>query len=472
MEQLDRKSTLVKNEKLRPEKVLMFGEGAFLRAFACYAFDEMNKKDLFDGSVTIVQPIPEGKIELLKKQQGLFTVLARGLENGEKFIKTNLITCVNDYINPYTEFDRYIKKAQNSELRFIVSNTTEAGISYLAGEKLDNKPQVSFPGKVTAFLYERFTFFKGDKSKGLIFLPCELIDDNGTKLKELVQKYANEWNLCVEFTRWINESCVFANTLVDRIVAGYPSDEADKVFRQLAYRDELLDTCELFYFWAIEGTIQIKEELPFDKAGLNVVFSENIAPYRLRKVRLLNGAHTCLAPAALMCGYKTVGEAVGDESFKKYLEKALYSEIVPTLDINRNVLEGFAKAVIERFSNPYIKHELLGITLNCVSKFKVRVLPTILEYQKRFGKIPPILTFSFAALIAFYKNGGRFPLTDDERNITFLRDNKLDIIFKNISGAWEVNLAENSELFASIEESFNIIKKHGVKPLIERLIND
>ncbi|MDR2532709.1 MAG: tagaturonate reductase [Oscillospiraceae bacterium] len=472
MEQLSRKLPLVRFQQSFPEKVLMFGEGAFLRAFACYAIDNMNRKGLFGGNVTIIQPIPEGKIELLRKQEGLFTIVARGLENGEKTVKTSLVTCVSDYINPYDDYSNYIKRARNPELRFIISNTTEAGISYRAGESINDMPQASFPGKVTAFLYERFVFFNGDKKKGIIFLPCELIENNGAKLKELVLIYANEWGLSEDFIRWIDESCIFTNTLVDRIVAGYPHTEADKICNKLGYRDELLNACELFYFWAIEGPGQIRKELPLDKTGLNVVFSENITPYRLRKVRLLNGAHTCLAPAALLCGYKTVGEATEDVTFKKYLDRAIFKEIIPTLDINRNVLEGFAKAVFERFSNPYIRHELLGITLNCVSKFKTRVLPTILEYQRRFGELPPILTFSFAALIAFYKNGGRFKLTDEERDIVFLRDNKLDIIFKNISGAWDVDISGNLQLQSAVEESFYFIKKHGVKPLTERLVND
>jgi tagaturonate reductase len=432
----------------------------------------MNRKGLFGGGVTVVQPIPEGKIELLRKQGGLFTVVARGLEQGEETIKTNLITCVNDYINPYDDFNNYIKRARSAGLRFIISNTTEAGIAYREGETLKDSPQISFPGKVTAFLHERFTFFKGDESKGLIFLPCELIENNGTRLKELVHKYANEWSLGDGFLHWLDKACIFANTLVDRIVAGYPYMEADKICAGLGYRDELLNASELFYFWAIEAPLIIKKELPLDKSGLNVVFSENIAPYQLRKVRLLNGVHTCLAPAALLSGYKTVGEAAGNSSFKKYLEKALFEEIMPTFDMNRNVLDSFAKSVIERFSNPFIRHELLGITLNCTSKFKTRVLPSILEYQRRFGKLPPILTFSLAAMIAFYKNGGRFPLADDEKSTAFLRDNKIDVILMNISGAWGVDLSENVQLLTAVEELFGFIKKHGIKLLVERLIND
>jgi len=471
MEKLNRNLPIIKIERNMPEKVLMFGEGAFLRAFACYSFDEMNNKRLFDGSVTIVQPIPEGKIELLAKQDGLYNIILRGIKDGEKVVKTRLVTCVNNYINPYTDYTGYIKTATNPHLRFIVSNTTEAGISYREGEKHDSCPQMSFPGKVTAFLHKRFSFFKGDKTKGIIFLPCELIDDNGTKLRELVIKYAKEWNLSAEFLKWIDESCVFANTLVDKIVSGYPSEEADRICEELGFRDELLDACELFYFWAIEGPSILKDELPFNKAGLNVIFSDDISPYRLRKVRILNGAHTCLAPAALLCGLTTVGEAVSDNVFRKYIETAIFKEIIPALDINKNVLESFAKSILERFSNPFIRHELQGITLNSVSKFKTRVLPTILDYQKKFGVLPPVLTFSFAALIAFYKSGGRFKIMDEEKNIAFLRDNKIDVIFKNWS-AWDADLKENIQLYSAVENAFNAIRENGIKSEVMRLINE
>ena len=471
MERLNRNLPLVKFEKKMPEKVIMFGEGEFLRAFACLAFDVLNEKKLFNGSVTIVQPTPEGKIDLIRQQDGLYTVIERGLENGEKRINTRLITCVEDCINPYEDYENYIHKARNPELRYIVSDTTETGFSCCEGELLSDKPQVSFPGKVTAFLYERFKFFEGDDKKGLVFLPCEPIENNGDKLKKITEKYAAQWKLEKEFTEWINEYCVFANTLTDRIVTGYPREEAEKIFEESGYRDELLNTCELFYFWAIESARfagHIKQELPFDKAGLNVIFSDDISLHRLKKARMFNGAHICLAPAALLTGYTTVAEAVGDPMFKKYLEKVLYNEIIPTLDMNRNVLEGFAKSVITRFSNPFTGHELQEITHDCISKFKARIFPAIFEYQRRFGKIPPILTFSFAAMIAFYKNGGHIKIADDEKSTAFLRDNDLDVIFKNI-GFWEVDLLENEELCTAVEEALRRIKLGGIKNEIMRL---
>ncbi|MDR2559139.1 MAG: tagaturonate reductase, partial [Oscillospiraceae bacterium] len=331
MQQLNRNHPLIESAQVFPEKVLMFGESAFLCALVCPALDELNRKGLFGGSVTVA-----GKnIEHFKTQEGLFTIIEKGIENGGKSIKTNLIICVTDYINPYSDHDNYIKRGRNPELRFIVSDAPDAE-------------------KIAALLYERFAFFKGDEKKGLILFSCGRVENNGAELKANVQKYADERGLGKEFKQWMENVCFFANTTADRIVTGFPREDADRIQRKLGYHDELLTICELFYFWAIEAPITVKEELPLDKAGFNIIFNDDITPHHLRKTRLLNGALTCLAPAALLHGYKTVDEAMGNINFKKYLEKALFKEIIPTLDINRNVLDGFAKTVIERLSNPLL----------------------------------------------------------------------------------------------------------------------
>ncbi|MCL2698039.1 MAG: hypothetical protein FWE74_08155 [Oscillospiraceae bacterium] len=449
MQQLNRNLPVAGVKHDFPKKVLIFGENAF----ACLAFDELIKKGLFCGSVTVAGR----ETEIFKKQQGLFTIIERDVESGKKTEIIKIITCVSDYINPYNDFDCFIKRAQNPVLRFVVAGTEDAE-------------------KTATLLYERFTFFKGEMDKGLVFLACEPIENNGAKLKILVQQYADKWGLSDEFTRWTNNACFFANTLTDRItVSNLNYDEVKKFEKKLGYRDELLTICEPFYFWAIELPAVLRAELPLDRSGLNVVFNEDITPHRLRKTRLLDGALTALAPAALLHGYKTMNDAMSNPGFKKYIEKTLFKEIIPTLDINRNVLDGFTKTIIERLCNPLVKQELLLITENQVSNFKTRVLPTILEYHKRFKQLPPMLMFSFAVLVAFYKNGGRFPLADDERSIAFLRDNRLDTIFKNISGAWGTDLTEileKTQFKTIVEEYFNIIKKHGVKPLIERLAGE
>jgi tagaturonate reductase len=282
--------------------------------------------------------------------------------------------------------------------------------------------------------------------KGLTFLPCELIDDNGKKLKGLVQKYAVEWNLGYEFLTWVDESCFFANTLVDRIVAGYPYSDSEKLHNELGYCDELLDTSELFFFWAIEGPPELREKLPFDKAGLNVIFSDDITPYRLRKVRLLNGAHSCIAPVALLCGVATVGGAVSDEMLRRLIKCALFNEIIPSLDLNKNVLESFANSVIERFSNPFINHELQSIMLNCVSKIEARLLPIIADYTQIYGRFPPILIFAISAYVEFYK--------------------------KEISKVNEIFSLLSVELENAVCEAHCAIGANGIESEILRLIND
>ena len=384
----------------RKEKVLQFGEGGFLRAFVDEMFDQLNNAGLFDGGVTVVQPIERGMVPVLNEQDGLYTLLLRGLEEGVPVSRERVIRIIQRGVNPYTDYETYIASAQNPDLRFVVSNTTEAGIAYNGEDRLSDRPPKSFPGKVTAFLWERFTFFKGAKDKGLVFLPCELIDDNGAELRKIVLRLCAEWQLGPDFTRWVEESCIFTSTLVDRVVTGYPKDEAAAICERLGYEDSMLDTGEVFHFWAIEGPECLAEELPFQKLGLNVLFAEDISAYKRRKVRILNGAHSSLTPVALLCGLSTVGEVMEDADLRRYVERVLYEEVIPTLDLPREDLLSFAKAVLDRFANPYIHHQLTSIALNSTSKWRVRVLPSVEAYLKEKGKLPPLLTFSFAALLA------------------------------------------------------------------------
>ena len=432
-----------------PEKVLQFGEGAFLRAFVDYIFDVLNEKELFHGGITIIQPLPQGTVHLLAKQDGLYTLLNRGLSGGNEVNEKRIISCVQNYLNPYENFDAYMACAKNPELRYIISNTTEAGISYGEGDLLTDKPQKSFPGKITAFLYERYQCFNGDREKGFVFLPCELIDHNGTELKKLVLRYADEWGLLPDFVAWVDEANVFCDTLVDRITTGFPHDEAESLAEELGYRDALLDVSEPFYFWAIEGPEWLNDELRFRDAGLNVIVTDDVSPYKTRKVRLLNGAHTCSVPAALLCGLSTVGEMMADADFKEYLSKALFAEIIPALDIPAETLHEFAAAVLERFSNPFVRHELMSIMLNSVSKFAVRVLPTIMDYYRRFNELPRILAFSFAALIAYYHKQGEnaevqavYGLIDENRRFADARDLQCCVELKKMT---EDTLAEIAE---------------------------
>ncbi len=391
-----------------PERIIQFGEGNFLRAFVDYMFDEINAQGLFKGGITLIQPIPGGDSlrNILNEQEGLYTLIARGREDGQKVSDKRLITCVKRCINPYVDLDTYNACASNPELRFVVSNTTEAGISWKDEPMTDSEPQDSFPAKVTNFLYKRFKAFDGDKSKGLVFIPCELIDDNGKTLKKYVLKHAENWSLGADFIDWIETACVFTSTLVDRIVTGYPRDEAKELCEEFGYEDNAIDTSEIFHTWVIEGPAELEKELPFPAAGLKVIFTPDVKPYKKRKVRILNGAHTCSVLAAYLSGHNLVGEMMADKMYYDYLVKALDDEIIPAIEspeLTHEDLKSFADAVFDRFQNPFIKHKLMDISLNSTSKFEARVLHTIQEYYAQNGKLPKILTFSFAAYLAFYK---------------------------------------------------------------------
>ena len=414
---VERNSTVAEHET-----ILQFGGGNFLRGFIDFFVDELNEKNLYAGNIVIVQSIGAGLTESVTKQEGLYTVLLRGIENGKQIERTRVITSVSRAINPTINHDEYIKIADNPNLRFVVSNTTEAGIVYKNTDKLTDVPQSSFPGKVASFLYKRYKVFNGDATKGLVFIPCELIDDNGDKLKEIVLKLAQNWNLEQDFINWINNHNYFTNTLVDRIVPGYPED-ATNIWEKLGYEDEILVTAEIFEFFAIQpptGAEHLADELPMQKLSKNILWTKDIKPYKLRKVRILNGAHTMSALIAYLAGKRTVREMVTDPVIGKFIEKGIYDEIVPVIDMPKDELTSFAKSVVERFENPYINHQLISISLNSVAKFKTRVLPTILDYYQKQGQIPTILTLSFAALIAFYK-GDEHTVTDDQEIVQFFQ---------------------------------------------------
>ncbi len=390
-------------KKSRPEKILQFGEGNFLRAFASWMINELNKKELFDGSIVVVQPIEQGLVEKLNNQDCLYTLLSRGILNGETINKKEVIQSISRGINPYKNWNDLIECAESSDLRFVISNTTEAGIAYSAEDYTPGKTQITFPAKVTACLKARFEKFAGAADKGLVFIPCELISANGDNLKRFVLQYANDWNLGDDFIKWIEKNNYFCNTLVDRIVPGYPREEADSLCKELGYKDNLLDAGEPFHLWVIEGPDFLKNELKFQEAGLQVIFTNDINPYRTRKVRVLNGAHTACVLGAYLSGMETVREMTEDVVYGKFLRNTMFEEILPTLDLPDEEKKEYANAILERFSNPFIKHALLSISLNSVSKWKVRVLPTLLDYTKTKGEFPQRLGFSLAALIRFYQ---------------------------------------------------------------------
>lgn len=387
--------------KQAPERVLQFGEGNFLRAFVDYFIDVMNEKCGFNGKVVVAQPIASGLAETINRQEGLYTLFLRGREKGEQVNRKRVISCVSRCLNPYQDHQALLDCAKNPDLRFLVSNTTEAGIVFDPECKATDTPPASFPGKLTAFLYERWKL----GLPGFVILSCELIDHNGDELKRCVEQYIDLWGLEADFARWVEAENLFCSTLVDRIVTGYPRAETEELCARLGYQDDLLDTGEVFGFWVIEGPQSLKEEFPAERAGLPVMVVDDHTPYKQRKVRILNGAHTSMVLGAYLAGQDIVRRCMEDDTIRGFMNKAIGEEIIPTLDLPLEELREFAAAVTERFNNPYIDHALLAIALNSTAKWKARVLPSVEEYVRRRGSLPRCLCFSFAAYAAFYRGG-------------------------------------------------------------------
>ena len=385
-----------------PERVLQFGEGGFLRAFVDYFIDVMNEKAGFNSKVVLCQPIASGLTDMINEQEGLYTLYLRGLQDGQKVNKKRIISAVSRCINPYADFEALLACAENPDLRFITCNTTEAGIAYDPSCQLADAPASSYPGKLTQFLYRRFQKFGTEKGKGFIILACELIDDNGKELEKCVLQYAQQWMLGEDFIQWVKEENIFCSTLVDRIVTGYPRAEAEALCEENGYIDNLIDTGEIFGFWVIEGPQSIKEEFPCDKAGLPILITDNHKPYKQRKVRILNGAHTSFVLGAYLAGQDIVRDCMNDEVINGFMNKTIYDEIIPTLTLPEEELRDFAASVTERFKNPFIDHALLSISLNSTSKWKARVMPSLKGYVEKTGKLPACITASFAFYMAFY----------------------------------------------------------------------
>lgn len=430
------------------ETVIQFGEGGFLRGFVDYFFQKMKDQGLFDGSVVVVQPIERGMCEMLEKQNCEYNLFLRGIDGGQVVDEHTHIEVISRCINPYSDHEGYMALAENPDFRFIVSNTTEAGIVFEADNQFSDAPAKSFPGKLTQLLYKRFQL----GLKGFIILSCELIDHNGEELEKCCMQYADLWNLGAEFKTWMKEENDFCSTLVDRIVTGFPRDEHKALCERIGEQDNMMDTAEIFHLWVIQGDHE--DELPLKKAGFHVVWTDNVDPYKKRKVRILNGAHTSMVLAAHLYGLETVGECLKDEKVSGLLKKCIFEEIIPTIGDTEDNRQ-FGEAVLERFSNPFIRHLLLSIALNSVSKFKARVLPTILEYKEKFGKYPEGLTFSLAALIAFYRTDAA---NDGEEIMKYMKEAPVADILKR-EEYWGQDL---SGLLPDVEKWYDLIQKDGV----------
>ena len=390
--------------KNAPERVLQFGEGNFLRAFTDYWFDMANEKAGWNGKCVLVQPIAQGLTQLINRQEGLYTLYLRGRQNGEKVDAKRVISSVSRCLNPYEkqDYDAMMDVAAGEALQYIVSNTTEAGIVYDPSCRLEDCPPASFPAKLTQVLLHRWRAGR----PGVVVLSCELIDNNGKELLRCVNQYIKQWGLKEGFARWVNGDCTFCSTLVDRIVPGRIRDaaEAARLEEENGYRDALIDVGEVFGVWNIEGPEWLAEKLPFRAAGLNCPVVPDVTPYKKRKVRILNGAHTGFVPGAYLAGYDIVRDCMQDDVILGFMNRMLHEEVIPTLPLDRQDLEAFAAAVQDRFNNPFINHELMSITLNSTSKWRARNMPSLLEYAQTAGKLPPCLAMSFAAYIAFYSS--------------------------------------------------------------------
>ena len=418
----------------RPERVLQFGEGNFLRAFVDWMIDKANQQGAFDGSVVVCQPIPQGATKQLAAQDCVYTVIVRGRESGKEVVDTRIVTSISRCVNPYEDYEALLQIARSPDLQVVVSNTTEAGIAYHAGDRLSDRPAVSYPAKLTAFLYERYKAFEG-KGGELLVIPCELIDNNGKNLHALVRRYAAEWELEGAFLQWLAEYVHFTGTLVDRLVTGFPKGEEEALEAQLGYKDSLMVVCEPYHLFAIEGKQEWAGLLPIHKAVPTVVWTDDVSPYKLTKVRILNGSHTASALAGYLAGNETVLEVMANPGFRRYIHKLIYDEIIPVTDVPKAELDAFAKEVEDRYDNPFLKHRLLDISLNSCAKFNARCLPTLLGNVEKNGIVPPLMSFALAGLIAFYNirkedeqyygtrpDGTRYRVVDDDAVLAFFAD--------------------------------------------------
>ena len=424
MERLNR--TSAPQAKQYTEKVIQFGEGNFLRAFIEWIIWKTNQKTDFNGSVVVVQPIEKGMVSWLNEQDGLYHLNLQGLQDGKPVDSVDLIDVISRGLNPYEDFDAYMALAEQPEIRFVISNTTEAGIAFDPACKLDDKPASSYPAKLTQLLYRRYQYFKGDIKKGLIIFPCELIFENGKHLKECIRQYIELWKLGPDFSAWFEGACGVYSTLVDRIVPGYPRDTAAQLCERAGYDDHLLDKAEIFHLWVIEAPKEVAAEFPADKAGLHVLFVPSEAPYHERKVTLLNGPHTVLSPVGYLSGLNTVKECCEDPEVGQFVKKVMYDELLPTLNLPKEELLQFANDVMERFRNPFVKHFVTSIMLNSFPKFKTRDLPGLKTYLERKGELPKGLVLGLAGICTYYKGGKRgedeIVPQDDEKIIGLLKD--------------------------------------------------
>ncbi len=480
-------SSKIVNKVKHPVKIMQFGEGNFLRAFIDWIVDSMNKKANFNAGVVVVQPMPFGRVKELSEADGLYTLYLQGINNGQTVKTHQVIDCLEDFINPFTEYQKYLDYAKSEDLEYIISNTTEAGIAFDPNDTDFTKTPNSFPGKLLAFLKVRYDYFKGDSSKGLEIIPCELIDHNGDTLKDTLVELANHNHMDAKFIEWVKNANRYYNTLVDRIVPGYPRNEDKELWNQLGYIDQNMVVGEIFHLWVIDGkTIKdLEKKLPTQKAGLNVLFVDSIKPYKERKVKILNGSHTCLVPVSYLSGIDTVRETIEDKQLNRFVLDFIFNEVVPTINIPRDQMDSYANSVLERYGNPFVRHELMSIALNSVTKYKTRILPTVLQNLEDLKHFPNHALFSLAALIVFYrgKRGEEdIKLADDAWALDIFKNLWKDfdgsratckLIASHILGLkkhWEVDLTKYDGVLDYVTDCLYEITSTSMREALEKMV--
>lgn len=456
-----------------PIKIVQFGGGNFMRGFTDYIIDKLNREAGFNAGIVNVQPTPNGSVHKLEEQDNLYTLFTRGIKKGETIDEKQVISAIQKSINPYADYDEFLALAKEEALEFVFSNTTETGIAYDETETSYEGPHKNFPAKVTVLLHERFKHFNGAADKGLRIIPCELIENNAFVLREIILKYAQLWNLEEGFAEWVNQNSYFHNTLVDRIVPGYPKDDAESYEDRLDYEDKMMVVSETFLLFVIQEAGNLKERIPFDKINEQILVVDDIQPYRLRKVRILNGGHTLMLAPAVLAGKETVKESVDDPFIGTFLSDAVFNEVNQTLGLDEAELKDFAEEVFDRFRNPFIKHYQASIALYFVSKFKVRVLPSLLKYVEMNNKLPLNLTFSLASLIRFYQGSfgdKSLPLNDEEAIVNRFREIWANEDYNTVSELalseklfWDTDLAQVEDLKDAVAKALYEIDHHDME---------
>ena len=463
---------------------MQFGEGNFLRAFIEWFIQDLNDKGAINANVALVQPMPFGRVGELASQDGLYTLRLEGIDGGKRVKKSQVIDVIGDCINPFTEYEKFLKYGESEDLQIIISNTTEAGIAVDPTDTDLSQCPKSYPGKLLALLKRRYDRFKGDIAKGLAIIPCELIDDNGDELYRCLTELAKINKMDAAFIKWLQTANHFTSTLVDRIVPGYPKNEIEEIQKETGYIDNNVVKGEIFHLWVLKKEPFIQKVFPADSTGLNIIFADDIHPYKQRKVKILNGSHTAMVPVAYLCGIDTVGEAVTDPVIGKFVRDFVFEEVNPTINLPQDQMTAFANSVLERYQNPYIRHELMSIALNSTTKFRTRILPTLTDYVKITGKLPQHVLFSFAALVAFHK-GKRgaedIKLADDPAYLAKWKQLWSDfngdytLLAKSALGwtaAWECDMnAIHPQITSTVAKYLEAIDTKGMKAAVKEFVN-